>query len=127
MPGIILTFPIVAGKVEAWRRFCQELAGARRQSYEASRKRLVITREQMTLVENSFGAMSVTTLESPDVGWALDQIISSERPFDRWYRKQMQEFYGIKLNKYDQFGQLPPMPLNQEVCFEWILNPGISN
>ena len=94
MSSIVLTFPILTGKVEAWRRFCQELAGARRQSYEASRKRLVITREQMTLVENSFGAMSVTTLESPDVGWALDQIISSERPFDRWYRNKSEKATG---------------------------------
>ena len=50
MPGIILTFPIVAGKVEAWRRFCQELSGSRRQMYEASRQRLGITCERMALV-----------------------------------------------------------------------------
>ena len=43
MAGIILTFPIVAGKVEAWRRFCQELSGSRRQMYESSRQRLGIT------------------------------------------------------------------------------------
>ena len=47
MSGIILTFPILAGKVEAWRRFCQELYGFRRQPYEASRKRLAITCERM--------------------------------------------------------------------------------
>ena len=43
MSGIVLTFPILAGKVEAWRRFCQEISGSRRQMYEASRQRLGIT------------------------------------------------------------------------------------
>ena len=49
MPGIVLTFPILPGKVEAWRRFCQELAGSRSTLYEASRRRLGITRERMAL------------------------------------------------------------------------------
>ena len=127
MSSIILTFPILTGKVEAWRRFCQELAGTRRQLYEASRKRLVITREQMVLVETTFGSMSVTILESPDADWTLDQIISSDLPFDRWYREQMRKFHGVKLNGRDQFGQLPPLPLNEEVCFDWTLDPDISN
>ena len=65
MPGIVLTFPIVAGKVEAWRRFCQELSGSRRQMYEASRQRLGITRERLVLVETAFGSAAVTTLEAP--------------------------------------------------------------
>ena len=33
MSGIVLTFPILAGKVEAWRRFCQELSGSRLKLY----------------------------------------------------------------------------------------------
>ena len=65
MSGIVLTFPILAGKVEAWRRFCQELLGSRRKPYEASRQRLGITREQLALVDTAFGATAVTTLESP--------------------------------------------------------------
>ena len=56
VPGIVLTFPILAGKVEAWRRFCQELAGSRSILYEASRRRLGITCEQMALLETAFGA-----------------------------------------------------------------------
>jgi len=72
MSGIVLTFPILAGKVEAWRRFCQELSGSRRKQYEASRQRLGITRERMALMETSFGATAVTTLEAPNVAQALN-------------------------------------------------------
>jgi hypothetical protein len=124
MPGIILTFPIVAGKVEAWRRFCQELADSRRQMYEASRHRLGITRERLALIETDFGSASVTTIEALDVDRALGQIIASKRPFDRWYREQVQILHGINLAGYDQFLQQTPLPSNQELIFEWTLFAG---
>lgn len=117
--GIILTFPILAGKVEAWRRFCQELSGSRLKQYEASRQRLGITRERMALMENSFGATAVTTLESPDVTRALGMLISSERPFDVWYRERLYELHGIKLSGYAQFSLLATPPRNHHVHFEW--------
>jgi hypothetical protein len=121
MPGLILTFPIVDGKVEAWRRFCQELSGSRQQMYEASRRRLGITRERLALVETAFGSAAVTTLEAPDVDRALGQIIISKLPFDRWYREQVRELHGIDLTGYEQFLQPSPLPPNQEVIFEWTL------
>jgi hypothetical protein len=122
MSGVVLTFPILAGKVEAWRRFCQELSGSRRQSYEASRQRLGITREQLALVDTAFGAMAVTTLEAPDVAQVLGQIISSLLPFDSWYRERLLELHGINLAGYEQFSLPAPLPINQEVHFEWMLN-----
>ena len=121
MPGIVLTFPIVAGKVEAWRRFCQELSGSRRRPYEASRQRLGITFERLALVENAYGATSVTTLEAPDVDRALGQIIASGIPFDVWYRESIERLHGINLTGYEQFSQPIPIPDNQEMLFEWIL------
>lgn len=122
MPGIVLTFPIVAGKVEAWRRFCQEMSGSRRLMYEASRRGLGITREQLALVETAFGSAAVTTLEADDVGLALSQIISSELPFDRWYREQMQELHGVNLDSYQDFLQPAPTSTKQELLFEWTLS-----
>jgi len=126
MSGIVLTFPILAGKVEAWRRFCQELSGSRRQPYEASRQRLGITRERLALVDTAFGATAVTTLEAPDVDQALGQIIASGLPFDVWYRERLQELHGINLTGYEQFAQPVPLPLNQELLFEWSLNSKFS-
>jgi len=122
MSGIVLTFPILAGKVEAWRRFCQELSGARRKTYEASRQRLGITRERLALVDTAFGATAVTTLEAPNVDLALGQIIASVLPFDLWYRNQLLELHGINLAGYEQFAQPTPLPHDQEVHFEWRLN-----
>ncbi len=121
MAGITLTFPIVAGKVEAWRRFCQAMSGSRRQMYEASRLRLGITRERLALVEGAFGSAAVTTLEAHDMGHALDQIIISDLPFDRWYREQVQELHGVNLARYEIFVQQAPPPEDEELLFEWTL------
>jgi hypothetical protein len=122
LSGIVLTFPILAGKVEAWRRFCQELSGSRRSPYEASRRRLGITREQLALVDTAYGATAVTTLEAPDVAQALGQIIASSLPFDVWYRKRLRELHGVNLAGYEQFSQPTPLPQDQELLFEWKLN-----
>jgi hypothetical protein len=122
MPGIILTFPILASKVEAWRRFCQELSGSWRQHYETSRQRMGITFERLALVETAFGATAVTTLEAPDVDRALGQIIASEIPFDVWYRERLQKLHGINLAGYEKYAQPTPIPDNQELLFEWSLN-----
>ena len=127
MSGITLTFPIVAGKVEAWRRFCQEMSGSRRQVYEASRRRLGITRERLALVVTAFGSAAITTLEANDMGLALNQIIASDFPFDRWYREQVQNLHGVNLARYEIFLQPAPPPENQELLFEWILPSAIGN
>jgi hypothetical protein len=126
LTGIVLTFPILAGKVESWRRFCQELSDSQLQMYLSSRRRLGITHERMELVENPYGAMAVTTLEAPDVVHALGQIINSHFPFDIWYSQRLQELYGINLAGYDKFLQPIPIASNQELLFEWTLESNIG-
>jgi hypothetical protein len=127
MSGITLTFPIVAGKVESWRRFCQEMSGSRRLAYESSRRRLGITRERLALVATAFGSAAVTTLEAHDMGQALNQIITSDLPFDRWYRQQLQELHGVNLARYEIFLHQAPPPEDQELLFEWALSSGVGD
>jgi hypothetical protein len=126
MAGIVLTFPILADKVEAWRRLCQEMAGSKRKSYEASRQQLGITRERLALVETAYGSTAVTTLEASNIDRALGQIIASTSTFDIWYRERLKDLHGIDLAGYEQFSQREPLPDNQEVHFEWSLNPNIG-
>ena len=119
MSGIVLTFPIKSGKVEAWRRFCQEISGSRLQMYEASRRRLGITRERLALVETAFGSAAMMTIEASDIGQVLGQIIRSAFPFDLWYRDQVQELYGVNLAGYEQFLQPVQLATDPKVHFEW--------
>ena len=128
MSGLVLTLPIAANKVEAWRRFCQELSGARQPLHEASRRRLGITRERLVLVETAFGSAAVTTLEAPDMGYVLAEMIGSNLPFESWYRESLQELHGVSLARYQQFAvPTPPEPdPSHELLFEWVL-PGSAN
>lgn len=119
----MLTLPIVAGKVEAWRRFCQELSGSRRQTYVASRRRLGVTRERVELVETPFGATAVNTIEATDLSKAFAQIATSVLPFDLWYRERLHELHNITLSSYEQFAQPALASAGQELIFEWELKP----
>jgi hypothetical protein len=119
MPGLVLTLPIAAAKVEAWRRFCQELSGTRRAPYEASRRRLGITRERWSLMQNTYGASTVGTFEADDVGVALAGMIASVLPFESWFRERMQDLHGFGLTHYEQTALPAPAPHLQELLFEW--------
>jgi len=123
MSGIVMSNPIVPGKVEAWRRFCQELGGARRQVYEASRRRLGITRERLGLVETPFGSAAVTAIDARDLGQALGQIMTSDLPFDRWYREKIQELQGVEQTGYGLLLERPALSQEQELLFEWTSDP----
>ena len=98
MSAVTFTLPILPGKSEAWRRFCQEIEGARRPAYEASRRRLGIARETMRLVERSQGRAVLLTIEAADLGAALDGIASSQEPFDQWYRRQLLMLHGFRFS-----------------------------
>jgi hypothetical protein len=123
MPSLILTLPILTDKVEAWRRFCQEMSGSRLLMYEASRRRLGITREQLALVETPLGAAVITTLEAQDMGQVLSQIITSIFPFDLWYREQLLELYGVTLAGYEKFLQPAQTSSKPKIHFEWNQTP----
>ena len=105
MSGIVLTFPIKSGKVEAWRRFCQELSGTRRQMYEASRLRLGITRERLALVETAFGSAAVMTFEAADIGRVLGQITALFFHLTCGIESRCKSYMGVNLAKYEKFLQ----------------------
>jgi hypothetical protein len=121
MPGFVLTLPIATGKVEAWRRFCQELSGSHRQRFEASRQRLGVTRESLALVESPFGSTGVTTLEAHDVALALSEMMGSDRPFESWYRERLRDLHGVSMTRFEQFVTSSAPAQRQEVLFEWTL------
>lgn len=123
MSSVRLAIPIVAGKVEAWRRFCQELSGSRRRSYIGSRRRLGIIRERMELIETPFGAQSVNTLEASDIGRVFAQIATSEAPFDLWYRERLAELHGIVLGGSGPLEPSTAAGERREVAFEWVSDP----
>ena len=121
MTGLLLTFPLVEGKVETWRRFCQELSGTRLMSYIDSRRRLGISHEGLTLVETQAVSLAEMSLIADDVERTLDLLAHSPMPFDVWYRERIWEHHGIGLA--DDRVRIPSTApvLRRELMFEWAL------
>jgi len=105
MASLASAFPILPGKAEQWTHFCQEMAGPRHGEYEASRKRLEITREVAYLQHTPMGDLSVVYIEAKDIQAMLQGFGTSQEPFDIWFREQIKEIHGL------DFTQPPAGPL----------------
>ncbi len=55
MASFAAAFPILPGKTEQWKRFCQETVGPRRSEYEAANNRLGVTRDFAALQQTPQG------------------------------------------------------------------------
>ena len=98
MDHICLAMPVTAGKSAAARAFMQQLDGARRAEYDASERRLGITKEVWFLAAAPAGDQLVGYMESADFGRALTLFVGSRDPFDMWFKEQMLAVTGVDLN-----------------------------
>jgi hypothetical protein len=112
LPTLSITLPVAPNQIENWRRFCQELLGARRNAYEASRRRLGITRERFSLVQTPTGTAVRVTLEAEDVGEAISRLAASGNPFDQWLKERLRAMHGVS------FSAAEPRQ-GTEPIFEW--------
>ena len=112
MASFASVFPILPGKTEQWKRFCQEMVGPRRSEYEATNKRLGITRDFASLQQTPQGDVAVVYLEAQDIPHVFEAYASSQEPFDVWYREQLKDIHGV------DFSQPLPGPL-PEVFIDW--------
>ncbi len=94
---LLIAWPILPGKEEAWRRFAQEIQEIHAGDYEESRKRLGIRRESTHLSLASHILLVIVSIEADDPEQILPQMVASEYPFDEWFRRQMLELHGIDM------------------------------
>ena len=102
MTPLVCILPILPGKQEEWRRFCQELQGSRRCQYKESRQRLGITKELVWLhssLRTLQGEMVIVSLEAEHPEVLLPQLVASGLPFDRWFRQQLLELHGLDITE----------------------------
>ncbi len=111
---MILAFvlPILPGKQEAWRRFCQELLESRRCEYEESRRCLGITKEAQWLTRVAQGEMAIVYLEVEHPELVFPTLAASPLPFDHWFRQKMRELHGFDV-------AVPPPWLSNELIYVW--------
>src|SRR5947209_1363838 len=113
-------WPILPGKQEAWRRFCQELCGWRGPAYAASRRRLDVQREQLWLTHTGRVDLVIGYVETSDPERFRAAIRASDRPFERWYRNQIFTLHGIDLRE----GQVTDSP---ELVLDWSASGATAN
>lgn len=102
MTEISIAWPIAAGREEEWRRFLQELAGSRSGDFDRTRRRLGIGAVRVWLQRTRrgrawCGELSLVYVEVEDLTEALSALASSEGGFERWFKRRIQEFYGVDL------------------------------
>jgi hypothetical protein len=90
--------PLLPGKTETDRAAMISCwRGERRQDYEASRRRLGITREAVFIQPTPNGDVAVVYWEADDIEAALNGVASSGDPFDAWFRDHVREVHGMNV------------------------------
>jgi hypothetical protein len=113
MPLVVRAFPVLPGKEDKIREFAAELAGARRREAASFYRSFGVTRESWHLQRTEHGSwvIGVTEIEE-DPQIKAQAYATSERPFDRWFKDQVQELTGINPD-------VEPLGPPTETIFDW--------
>lgn len=112
MASLGMTLPLLPGKTEDWKQWVQEMGGTRLDEYQASRRKLGITREASFLQQTPQGDLAVLYIEADDIFHALQGLALSQDPFDVLFRQQTRELFGLDLAQ-------PPSGPPPETVFDW--------
>jgi hypothetical protein len=98
MDHICLAFPVLPGKTAAARAFMQQLDGSRAAEFDASERRIGITKELWFLALGPGGDQLIAYMESENFGRAVQLFSASRDPFDVWFKDEMRAATGVDLN-----------------------------
>ena len=99
MPSIAFAIPVLPGKEELDRQTLDEMAGSRRDEYEDALRDAGITHHVVWHQETPDGTLAIVYMEADDAEAAAGRFGSSDEPFNRWFRDQMQEVHGIDISE----------------------------
>ena len=100
--------PIQKGKLDAWKKYAAEMSGPKRAEFEASRKRVGLSKEKVWLQKTPMGDFAVVYWEANDIKKVFEQFATSNDPFDKWFReKVLIEIHGMDLKN--------PPPMNEHI------------
>jgi len=97
---IAAAIPLLPGKGEEWRHWTQELQGSRQAEYAASRQRLGIHFERCWTGTIQGVEFVLVYLEVEDSIQMYMNLVSSSHPFDCWYRKKLQNLFGLDITQH---------------------------
>ncbi len=99
MPGFAFAIPVVPGKEELDRSTLDEMAGPRRDEYEAALRQAGITRQAIWHQHTPDGTIAVVYVEGDDPEAGVAQFGSSDEPFNVWFRDRMKEVHGLDISE----------------------------
>lgn len=98
MDHVCIALPVLPGKAADARVFLNQLDGAQRDAFDASERRIGISKELWFLAALPAGDHLVGYMESADFGTALQSFVTSRDAFDLWFKRQMLNVTGVDLN-----------------------------
>jgi hypothetical protein len=110
MTEIVFAVPVVRGKEDLDRQTREELAGARRDEFEAALKDVGITRQAVWHQQMPDGGfLDIVYIEATDPD-AHRRLVSSDVEIGRWFAERTEELHGRDIS-------LPPLPVEQILDF----------
>lgn len=105
MKSLVITAPILPGKLDTWNRFVSTMLKERRQEYETAiveggLKRLRVWHQQAPGATD----MAVVLYEGPAPEKFLQRIATSDDDFSIWFREGLAQCHGM------DFSMPPPAP-----------------
>ncbi len=94
MTQLQMVYTLRTGTQERWRRLSQEVAGSRRAQFEASCRQAGITQVQVRLVQLPHSELLLVKMNMQEPQQTFEALATSERPFERWLREQLQVLLG---------------------------------
>ncbi|HEV8580912.1 MAG TPA: hypothetical protein VGX68_17740 [Thermoanaerobaculia bacterium] len=113
MALIVRAFPVLPGKESELRRFAAEMAGDRRSEAAAFYRSFGVIRESWHLQHTEHGAWIIGVTElTEDLETKAQAYATSQRPFDRWFKDQVEKISGINQD-------IEPLGPPTETLFAW--------
>lgn len=110
MTEIVFATPVVHGKEELDRQTRAEMAGARRDEYEAALKEAGVTRQAVWHQQMpDCGTLAIVYVEAGDPD-AHQRFVNSDADISRWFVERMQEVHGRDVSQ-------PPLPVEMILDF----------
>jgi heme-degrading monooxygenase HmoA len=105
MKSLLLTAPILPGKLDAWRRCVSELLGVRHDGYHQAMRQGGVTRLRVWRQQTPDGGdQAVVLYEGPRPELFLQNVATSQEPFWSWLREELTVAHGM------DFSAPPPPP-----------------
>lgn len=109
---LAISFPILPGKTNQFKKFISELKTKHFDEFEKSRKELGV-RERTFLQHTPMGDFVLVTLEGNDPQGAFTKFGKGTDAFTKWFSKEVKEINGVDLAN-PPAGPLPELIIDSQ-------------